>query len=175
MIGLDELIKHYECLDKVTIWSQGTWVGRSKDARCAEDAGMQAIWDVHLGCRDAEMLICREAIGFWLFLVAILDFCANYFANWRNVLPWCSRFCCPGATLQSHKDYFCAFNSHLPCTPNINIDIYNNNRNVSILSSKDILLMKFKYFNHPKQSGRQDVRSILPNHCSNLNKIWIQT
>ena len=38
MIELDELIKHYECLDKVTFWSRGTWVRRSKDARCAEDA-----------------------------------------------------------------------------------------------------------------------------------------
>ena len=83
VIGLWVAVAHAisSCLDKVTIWSQGTWVGRSKDARCAEDAGMQGIWDVHLGCRDAQMLIFREASGFWLFLVAILDFCANSFAN----------------------------------------------------------------------------------------------
>ena len=88
--------------------------GRCRDAgnlRCA--SGMQR-------CTDADVQGC----GFWLFLVAILDFCANWFANWCSVLPWCSRFWCPGATLQSHKDYFCAFNSHLPCTPNINIYIY---------------------------------------------------
>ena len=109
---------------------------------------------MHLGCRDAEMLICREAVFdcfwwlSWTSVQTILQIDETSFLDAADFVVQVQH-------CRAIKIIF-VFSIHtsLPCTPNINI---NNNRNVSILASKVFLLMKFKYLNHPKQSGRQDV------------------
>ena len=142
---------------------------------------MQGIWDVHLGWRDAQMLRSgRQALFYCFWWLSRTSVQTILKIDETSFL--CSRFSSPGATLQSHQDYFWAFNSssqdfntslklqHIKpaSTSNINIDI-EDNKNVSILASKVSWNL-----NHPKQSGRQDVRKRLDQSLSNFNKIWIQ-